>query len=581
MALCILAPEYYLGKALAENSSANHSRGKFKDEENWDTAHAFFADMRGFIMQFETTAVKMDLVPLKGSEEGRERHRPYHNGDPTPYMEQNVEKAIEKEWKDCLRLHGKDCPYRGERESTKGSEPDSTHTVDAVEEHGPNAVPNAPQATSEAELEEVLKPLDLTNLPQPLHIPSPALPEGFSCQTTAVASPGSQLDRQWLALSSTLPITTNDGEANSHRPQNNEQETPVASSPEPPVTSPSQAPLDRSSSSTEQPRHILLPHPSWTGLWPLSSLQMLKAKEMGLIPPPPYIALKSLKDQSKSDAMVKALAIWQLVWLCISVLARAATHLPITLLEITVLAFSALSILTYILLWHKPQDVKVPHYISATRPLTRTDVIVLAARAPVSTLMVHEFWLHGVNVRAMGDSVFPWPRGVTVNLFPQRKLGSLPGPLRRRLVPIAFEMDSVFFGMGLGGAIFGAIHFAAWNFAFPTPVERLLWRIACGIIVGFPVLMSATYVLYLKWAERKARQKSQKGEKGEKNGEGSGEGGGDGRTNIILRRCGHALVPVYFLARLYLLVEVFRSLAYSPPGVFQSVAWPLMVPHYA
>lgn len=566
MGLCILAPEYYLGKALAENSSANASRDQFKDEENWATAHAFFADMRGLILKFETTAVETDLVPTKaGSEEGRKRHRPYPGGEPTPYMEQNEEEAMKQEWEDCWRLHGQDCPYRLKQERTRSKGSDSTHNTNDVQEHGPNALANGPQATQKAEVEEMIEPLDLEKLPQPLHISTSELPRDFSCQTTAVASSGSQPGHQWGRPSPSSPMITEEKEAKERHPQKEKEETYITSSIEPPVMSPSAflpfTSLDQSSTSTQESHHRLLPHPPWTGLWALSSLQMHHARDIGLIPPPPYISLSSLKDQSKSDAMVKALAIWQLLWLTTQVLARAATDLPITLLEITVLAFSATSMITYILLWHKPQHVRCPTYIPALRPLTRADVVGLAARAPVSTMLVHEFWLHGVNVRAMGDSVFPWPRGVSLYIPKFLKTG------RGAATATAsnwIEIDSVFVGMGLGGAVFGAIHFAAWNFAFPTPVERLLWRISCGIIVGFPVLMSLIYILYLKWTEEEREA-----------------GGGDSWTNRVLRRFGHATVPVYFLARLYLLVEVFRSLAYSPPEAFQSISWPTMVPHYS
>ena len=39
-----------------------------------------------------------------------------------------------------------------------------------------------------------------------------------------------------------------------------------------------------------------------------------------------------------------------------------------TLLEITVLAFATCAIMAYIILWHKPQDIKVPTYIKALAP---------------------------------------------------------------------------------------------------------------------------------------------------------------------------------------------------------------------
>ena len=550
MALCMMAPEFYLGKAFAENSSANASRAQFGDEENWSTAHAFFADMRGFIMNFETTAVETNLVPLRSdSDDGRNRHRTYPGGDPTPYVEQKEQEAIERELRDCATLHGKECPYRSERRTTEGAESDSRYKGNDVQEPGLNTVPNGLQATDKTQMTQVLTPLDVINLPEPLHTLSPEPPNGFSRQTTAVASPGSQRGRQWWSPLSALPSITEKNKTKSHH----SRESPSGTQPHAHPLAPPNQPSPQT-----QPSQQLLPHPTWTGQWSLSSLQMYHATEIGLIPKQPYISRKSLKDQSKSDGLIKTLALWQLLWLTTQVLARAATQLPISQLEITVLAFSALSMITYILLWHKPQDVKCPSYISAQRPLTRSDVLSLAARAPVSTLMVHEFWLHGVNVRAMGDSVFPWPRGIRVSL------PNLPGRDKSKL--LSFEMDSVFFGMGIGGAVFGAVHFAAWDFTFPTSVERLLWRISCGIIFGFPVLMSAIYVSYLKWAEGKDDQ---------------GKNAGDSWTNRVLRRFGHVLVPVYLLARSYLWVEVFRSLAYSPPGIFTSIALPTMVPHYS
>lgn len=40
------------------------------------------------------------------------------------------------------------------------------------------------------------------------------------------------------------------------------------------------------------------------------------------------------------------------------------------------------------------------------------------------------------------------------------------------------SVEYLHFGVAIGGVIFGAIHTAAWNFDFPTPIERTLWRIA-------------------------------------------------------------------------------------------------------
>lgn len=54
--------------------------------------------------------------------------------------------------------------------------------------------------------------------------------------------------------------------------------------------------------------------------------------------------------------------------------------------------------------------------------------------------------------------------------------------------------------------LFGCLHCAAWNLHFPTPVERLLWRIAAMISVGVPDVAMTTnvsivsiYTYYSSW----------------------------------------------------------------------------------
>jgi hypothetical protein len=39
------------------------------------------------------------------------------------------------------------------------------------------------------------------------------------------------------------------------------------------------------------------------------------------------------------------------------------------------------------------------------------------------------------------------------------------------------EILTLPFGTIIGGAVFGGVHCVAWNFQFPTTMERLLWRV--------------------------------------------------------------------------------------------------------
>ncbi|KAK0207166.1 hypothetical protein DFS33DRAFT_1472449, partial [Desarmillaria ectypa] len=66
----------------------------------------------------------------------------------------------------------------------------------------------------------------------------------------------------------------------------------------------------------------------------------------------------SMRDRSKGDALSKAISTLQISWFIVGCLARAHQDLPITLLELTALAFALLSIITYVIWWHKPIDIQ-------------------------------------------------------------------------------------------------------------------------------------------------------------------------------------------------------------------------------
>ncbi|KAK0439984.1 uncharacterized protein EV420DRAFT_1254741, partial [Desarmillaria tabescens] len=65
----------------------------------------------------------------------------------------------------------------------------------------------------------------------------------------------------------------------------------------------------------------------------------------------------SIRDKSKGDAFSKAISILQISWFVLQCIPRIHQDLPITLLEVTALAFAVLSIITSLLWWHKPLDV--------------------------------------------------------------------------------------------------------------------------------------------------------------------------------------------------------------------------------
>ena len=112
-------------------------------------------------------------------------------------------------------------------------------------------------------------------------------------------------------------------------------------------------------------------------------------------------------------------------------------------------------------------------------------------------------------------------------------------------------------GLLFGSVIFGAIHLTAWNFHYPTKTEQLLWQIAslwctCFFIVDLVIILALDKV--------------------------------DNAFPFDIDKIVILLIELslmlYVVARLYLLVEIFRTLFFLPPSAYIST-WATNVPHVA
>lgn len=95
MLVSIAAPEFVLGKALAERWAAQESRRQ-SGIEGWTSMHAFFANMRGFILRFNVNAVKTSLTPSKPDDSSRSLHKLREGSlaeGEAPYYEQDYRGA--------------------------------------------------------------------------------------------------------------------------------------------------------------------------------------------------------------------------------------------------------------------------------------------------------------------------------------------------------------------------------------------------------------------------------------------------------------------------------------------------------
>ena len=77
-----------------------------------------------------------------------------------------------------------------------------------------------------------------------------------------------------------------------------------------------------------------------------------------------------IEDRSKADSLSYMIALWQITWTFIRLVARWAYHQQLALVEWTALPFMTSGIITYSLLWNKPQDVGCPVTIELNTQLT-------------------------------------------------------------------------------------------------------------------------------------------------------------------------------------------------------------------
>ncbi|KAH0535918.1 hypothetical protein FGG08_007177 [Glutinoglossum americanum] len=210
--------------------------------------------------------------------------------------------------------------------------------------------------------------------------------------------------------------------------------------------------------------------------WSVDAAQLLLARELGLISALPAVTEEELEDQSKADVAVRALAIVQVSWMMFQQLERGVKHLPSSQLEIVVLAFAACAGVVYGLRWCKPKDVQTPRYVDASRyPRDADELARVGVEGPAQSWV---FWSDGVSAIS----------NVAVHRY------------KEKVYPHAMLRVAV--GGFFASTVFGLLHCIAWNFEFPTPTERLLWRVAA---VGTAAIPSIAWVASLAEVDRYGR----------------------------------------------------------------------------
>lgn len=176
---------------------------------------------------------------------------------------------------------------------------------------------------------------------------------------------------------------------------------------------------------------------------------------------------KELWDKSKQDTVAKVITCFQISYLIVQCLCRAAQHLTITTMELSTLAIVVCSIMTSICWLRKPLNGITPIRVYSNRSIEEI-------------------------LRDAGKADGPWkqtPLDFIDDLGPSWALNIQPfmkmpvGPHKRpipgfgndRLPNLNGRQETI---LCIARLAYAAIHLAGWNFTFPTRVELILWRVS-------------------------------------------------------------------------------------------------------
>jgi hypothetical protein len=350
----------------------------------------------------------------------------------------------------------------------------------------------------------------------------------------------------------------------------------------------------------------------------------------------PDVSESTIRDKSKANALAKTIVCVQASWFSLQCVVRLVQGVSVSLLELNTFAHAICALVIYFLWWNKPLDIEEPILVTDRR------VDGLCAAFCYRSLFYGCRDVERVQLRVEGRgwNDTPLGSGETRELVPGRLVEGAAVPLmakqpprssrqtrllaglglvkmpdhahytrrdtlrwkmqrdesrsgvidavcaRRGNFPVEFKIkdfenliehteDSDGYGDGipfvvafvLAGCFYGGIHAIAWNYPFTGHSQRLLWQLSaittvspCPALVAYGMTLKALMVIDTKYFSVD-----------------------DSWTMAWIVLTFVALIFLYLLlyvlARLYLVVECFISLAYLPPVVFTQPHWVYYFPH--
>lgn len=291
--------------------------------------------------------------------------------------------------------------------------------------------------------------------------------------------------------------------------------------------------------------------------------------------PYPNILLKEIADKSKQDTIAKIITSLQITYLILQCIGRTIQRLAITTLELFALAIVVCSIATSWCWLRKPADVNYPIQINMTTPIAH---ILLEGGTPAARLY------RQTPLDFIDDLCPSWSRNIQT--FMHMPIGPFERPVSRfgndRFPYLEIRDNTLLFVATL---VYAAIHVSAWDWTFPSKVEKIMWRLASMILLGSTITFwvfetvavwyrynGGEFIIYkiLNKLERLEDIENLRIEKAQN------------ARKLPLKGEFWSIFPlalIYATARTYLLVEAFLGLRDLEASAYMNVNWTIYIPH--
>jgi hypothetical protein len=291
---------------------------------------------------------------------------------------------------------------------------------------------------------------------------------------------------------------------------------------------------------------------SRSSLYHLTISDILALRKDGSLEKLPSISEEEINDKSKGDSLVRAIAIVQIAWMALQIIARASRRLAISQLEISVLAFTSCAVVIYGLNWERPKGVQVPYTLLRYQEDIPAPVLQ-HLRSSIDLSGLENFVREIIGGIRISDARSKTPGAPLLNHVSYFTTTS-------RADGNAVTIYDVL-GLFIGSIMFSAIHIAAWNFAFPTSTERMIWRVASIYCTspGFFMILGMWFAILDNYEILSLND----------------------TLDNIFDRVFQLICFGYVVARLFMIVETFRTLFFLPPSAYIATWASSNVPHVA